>query len=178
MATMAKARVDKDKRERITICVDKATLHDVSGIHSVLLSNRKDTQLFQRTRADIQRNVRDFFVATNDRGSLLGCLAVHFHSNRIAEVLSVAVAPEHHGKGIGPRLLEAGENAAREAGAETVWLVCEKPVYFERLGYKRISRFKLPASVWMSKVRQTFDQTPGRWLPNLLWRMKFMVRMS
>lgn len=163
------------KPERIKIYVDKATLHDVSGIHSVLLANKSDTQLYQRSRADIQRNLRDFLVATDEKGKLLGCVAVHFHTLKLAEVLSLAVAPGCQGRGIGPRLMEQAENIALERHAETIWLICQKPEYFERLGFKQVSPFKFPASVLMKKFRETLDQAPSRWLPNLLGRMKFMT---
>ncbi|MFB3917744.1 MAG: GNAT family N-acetyltransferase [Terriglobales bacterium] len=167
----------KNKSERIRIYVDKATLHDVSGIHSVLLANKRDSQLYQRSRADIQRNLRDFYVATDEKGKLMGCVAIHFHTPTYAEILSLAVAPGCQGKGIGPRLLEQAENAALERHAETIWLICQKPEYFERLGFKRISPFKLPTSMLMKKFRETLDQPFSRWLPNLLGRMKFMIML-
>jgi len=175
MTTTKATKLNAGKSERIKIYVEKATLHDVSGIQSVLLSNKRDSQLYQRSRADIQRNLRDFLVSTDEKGKLLGCVAVHFHTPKIAEILSLAVAPGCQGRGIGPRLMEEAENTALDHHAEMIWLICEKPEYFQRLGFKQISRFKLPTSALMTKLKQTLDQSPNRWLPNLFGRMKFMM---
>jgi amino-acid N-acetyltransferase len=175
MSVVATTKAKSSKSERIRIFVDKATLHDVSGILAVLMANKKDPQLFQRKRADIQRHIRDFMVATDEKGKLLGCVALHFHTSTVAEILSLAVAPGCQGKGIGPRLMEAAENMAVDRHAETTWLVCHKTDYFERLGYSIIARRKLPPGTLLAKFRQVLEQSPSRWLSDL-WKMKFMVR--
>jgi amino-acid N-acetyltransferase len=162
--------------QRIRVAIDRATLHDVSGIHSLMLANKKDTSLLQRSRKEIQLNIRDYVVATDEKGRLLGCAATHFYTPKIAEQTALALSPLAHGKGIGPRLIEATEAMARERGAELVWLITPRPEYFLRLGYRRMSRFRLPRAILMDKLQLLLRQAPSRWIPGLFWGSYFMEK--
>jgi len=168
----------KTTGERMRVAVDRATLHDVSGIYSLLLANKKDTSLVQRSRKDIQANIRDFVVATDDKGRLLGCTALHFYTPTMAEETSLALSPLAHGKGIGPRLIEATETLAKERGVEKLLLVTPRPEYFARLGYKRVSWLRLPKAVLTAKLRQVMAQSPSRWIPYLFWQSNVMERRA
>ncbi len=167
----------REKPGHIQVNVERPTLRDVSGVYSILLSNKHDVSLFQRPRNDIQRNLPDFLLATDERGRMLGCVAVHFHQPGVAEMLSLSITPRAQGKGIGVRLVEVAEQMAVERGAQALWLITNKPGYFARLGYRPMSRFRLPRAVLWTKCKQVFQQPPSRWIPCLFWRFKFMQKI-
>jgi N-acetylglutamate synthase-like GNAT family acetyltransferase len=92
----------------------------------------------------------------------------------VAEVYAVAVTPQCQGHGIGRQLVQACQQHARAGSFRHLWLATVKPGYFSRYGFRPVSRWDLPASVLLRKLRQTFQQPVGRWLPVLLGRHTFM----
>lgn len=151
-----------------------ATEDDVTGIVAVLLANREN--LFLRSKSDLRRNLGDFVVAKEPQGRILGCAALHKNSAMLTELLSVAVLPEYQGKGIGTRLMEECTQRAPARGVERLWLATLTPGYFARFGFQPISRWTLPTSVLLSKLRQVFQQPVNAWLPALFGRFVFMER--
>jgi ribosomal-protein-alanine N-acetyltransferase len=63
----------------------------------------------------------DVFLAAELDGELLG-YAVSRTVGDEAELLNIAVAPSHRGRGVGRRLLDSIIGAARATGAQQMWL--------------------------------------------------------
>jgi amino-acid N-acetyltransferase len=156
------------------IVVEPAGKDDAMIISSVLGLNRHDPGLFQESATAVARTLGDFFVARNEAGEIVGCAALHRDSSELAEVYAVAVPPQCQGRGIGRQLMEACQQHAESSGTHYLWLATAKPDYFSRFGFHRISRWELPASVLLRKLRQTFRQPCRRWLPALSGRHTFM----
>ncbi len=147
---------------------------EVDAIVATIEANRGDSAMFLRSRSDVRQNVSDFIVAKEPDGQVLGCAAVHKHTTFVAEILSVSVVPSSQGRRIGQLLVETALTNARAQGAAQIWLTTSKPDYFSRLGFEPISRWDLPVSVLLKKLRQVFTQPPARWLPALFGRFTFM----
>lgn len=150
-----------------------ATEGDVEAIRGVLLSNAADTSLFQQPERRIRRNLGDFVVVI-DGGQLVGCAALHCHTRTNAEILAVAVDPVAHGRGVGTILMRACMSRAAAAGATFLWLATQKPAYFARYGFERMSKWRLPPHVVARKLRLIFEQPARRWLPAMFGRHTFM----
>ena len=110
---------------------------------------------------DVREFARDdvvLLVARDDNGDALGMAALNIPT---AELKRMFVAPEARGTGLGRRLLEAVENAARDRGILTLRLETGEPqaaaiALYERAGYVRIPAFGEyvddPTSVCMEKA--------------------------
>jgi amino-acid N-acetyltransferase len=158
--------------------IERAVEAHAPSIAGVLAANLTDPSLFQRDVYDVRRRLADFLVA-RDGANIVGCAAIHFHSARSAEVLSVAVDPARHGHGIGGALLREALVIARDRGAAQVWLGTRKPDYFRRFGFERCWRWRVllaPPSVLVDKIRAVFAQPRKRWLAALLGGHIFMRR--
>ncbi|HJZ66827.1 MAG TPA: GNAT family N-acetyltransferase [Blastocatellia bacterium] len=156
--------------------IDAAADSDVSGIVAVLRANQDDRSLFQRSAANVGRHLRDFLVAKDAAGRIVGCAAVHRYSTTLAEVLSVAVLPKAQGQQVGRGLVDACLRRGEALGVTWLWLATLKPGYFARFGFEPMSRWGLPAWVLWAKLRQVFEQTPDHWFPSLMGRQTFMRR--
>jgi amino-acid N-acetyltransferase len=77
---------------------------------------------------------KEFFVA-EENGQIVGCCALEVYSQRLAEIRSLAVAKEHHGKGIGTELIEACLEAAKEKGVYEVISITSAVPLFEKHGF-------------------------------------------
>ena len=159
--------------------IEQAQTAHAPAIAAVLAANANEPSLFQRDASDVRRRLADFIVA-RDGVDIVGCSAIHFHSARSAEVLSVAVHPARHGGGIGAALVREALAVAHARGADRVWLGTRKPDYFSRFGFERCWRWRVllaPPSVLVDKVRAVFAQPRGRWLAALLGGHVFMRRV-
>lgn len=83
-----------------------------------------------------------FVVAVNDRDEMLGCGQIKPHGRDVLELASIAVYPEHQGKGIGRAIIEhLLQNSLRP-----LYLMCESsngPLY-EKFGFREISYNEMP----------------------------------
>jgi amino-acid N-acetyltransferase len=157
-----------------TLTIKPATTYDAAVISSVLAANRDDRGLFQESVDAVVRTIEDFFVARDDAGRVVGCAGLHRDSPKLAEIYAVAVMPQCQGQGVGQQLMQACKQRASSAGVQHLWLATVKPEYFMRYGFQVISRWELPASTLLRKLRQTFQQPLRRWLPALVGRHTFM----
>ena len=156
------------------ITVGPAGAGDEAAICCVLADNRRDPGLYQESTAAIARALGDFVVARDRVGRVVGCAGLHRDAPELAQVYAVAVALQRQGQGIGRRLVQACQERASADGIARLWLATAKPGYFARCGFQPMSRWRLPASVLLRKLSQTFRQPAGRWLPALLGRHTFM----
>jgi amino-acid N-acetyltransferase len=158
------------------ITITPAGTDDAAAISSVLAANGSDPGLFQESATAVAHTLGDFLVAHSAAGEIVGCAGLHRDSPEEAEVYAVAVTPHCQGQGIGRQLMQACQQRARVGGLHRLWLATVKPSYFSRYGFQPISRWQLPASALLRKLRQTFQQPSGRWLPALFGRHTFMVK--
>jgi amino-acid N-acetyltransferase len=72
--------------------------------------------LLQRSRADIERTIDDYFVFEVDRNPV-ACAALHqYPETGQAEIASVCVDPRFENQGIGAKLVAYAETRARQLG--------------------------------------------------------------
>jgi amino-acid N-acetyltransferase len=104
--------------------------------------------LLPRQAEEILESVRDFSVAIDSTGEVIGCAALRIYDTGLAEVRSLAVREDllHHG--FGKRLIAACEADALRNGIERVFALTYVPGFFEKLGYTRINKESLPQKIW------------------------------
>jgi N-acetylglutamate synthase-like GNAT family acetyltransferase len=85
---------------------------------------------------------RRFVVAVNDRDEMLGCGQIKPHGQDVLELASIAVYPEHQGKGVARTIIE---HLLRDS-PRPLYLMCESalgPLY-EKFGFREISYEDMP----------------------------------
>ena len=158
------------------IQIRSAQIGEAKAISGVLSANWYDRDLFQESPAGISRNIRDFLVAENETGSIVGCAGVQLERPSLGRIYSVAVVPQCQGCGVGKKLIAASVRSATLLDVEYLWLATSKPDFFSRYGFKPISRWELPSSVLLRQFRKTLRQPIARILPALFGRYTFMER--
>src|SRR5258708_28363704 len=76
-------------------------------------------RMLERSEAFLRANLGDFVVAEDD-GTFLGCGALAVLTADLAELRSLAIAPEASGRGVGKAVVEACVESARERGPRAV----------------------------------------------------------
>jgi len=132
--------------------VEKAKMEDVPQIHRLVNYFAERGEMLARPLSEIYEEIRDFFVVRK-RGKVIACAALHVSWADLAEIKAVAVKKELHKQGIGARLVEACLREAEELAIDTVFCLSYTPEFFEKLGFKREDKMKLPRKVWTECYR-------------------------
>ena len=85
---------------------------------------------------------RRFIVAVNDRDEMIGCGQIKPHGTDILELASIAVYPEHQGKGVARAIIEH----LLKDSPRPLYLMCESslgPLY-EKFGFRGIEYNEMP----------------------------------
>jgi len=83
-----------------------------------------------------------FVVAVNERDEMIGCGQLKPHGQEILELASLAVYPEHQGKGIARAIIEH----LLKGTPRPLYLMCESGVgpLYEKFGFRAISYDEMP----------------------------------
>jgi amino-acid N-acetyltransferase len=108
---------------------------DVRAVFDLVRRGVKADELARRTRADIDRQIGDYFVFEVDRNPV-GCAALHLYPDEDkAELASVYVDGRYENQGIGGRLIQYVEHQARARGVGTLFCLSTQAVnYFIQKG--------------------------------------------
>ena len=137
----------------------RATFDDVENIHKLLNDYAHEGLMLPRARNAIYENLRDYIVAI-ENNRLIGCGALHFVWDRLAEIRSLAVDPEKEGI---------------ERGVKMFFTLTYQPGFFAKCDYIETAKEKLPQKVWkecvycpqypycneIAFVKTTVDYEPG-----------------
>lgn len=136
--------------------IRNAIMADVPQVHRLITHHAELNRMLFRSHADLYEHLRDFFVfadTAEGADSVLGCAALELVWRDLAEIKSLAVAEECRGKGIGRQLVEATLAEGRRLGLTKIFALTREQHFFERLGFKVVSRETLPHKVWTDCVR-------------------------
>lgn len=83
-----------------------------------------------------------FVVAVDDRDEMIGCGQLKPHGQEILELASIAVYPEHQGKGIARLVIEQ----LLKDSPRPLYLMCESSLgpFYEKFGFQAISYEEMP----------------------------------
>ena len=109
--------------------------------------------MIRRSQGELYESIREFLVAVDEDGRVLGCVALHVFWEDLAELKCLAVSEHAQGRGVGRRLVDACWNAARELEIPSVFSLTYVAEFFEKCGYQRIEKADLPHKIWNECVR-------------------------
>jgi N-acetylglutamate synthase-like GNAT family acetyltransferase len=112
-----------------------AAAADADAIVALIELNVPSGELLPRSREFVQLHCDHFIVAERD-GRVVGCVHLDEYAPSLAEVRSLAVAPEAQGAGVGVGLIAALERLARTRGYTTLFAVSNSGDFFRRRGYE------------------------------------------
>ncbi len=110
------------------------------------LNNRyaPDGLTLPRTPAFVAARLESYRVALDERGRVVGCVAVDDYAPSLAELVSLAVAPEAQGQGLGRRLIAEAEALARRRGYAELFAVSLADTLFLGAGFRPSSIARYP----------------------------------
>jgi amino-acid N-acetyltransferase len=130
------------------VTVRPARIADMLRVEPLINRFAADGLMLPKTPEQLARNFREFVVAFDDDGTLLGCGALRVYTPQLAEIVSLAVDDAAHGRGVGRGLVDALVEDARLLGIGTVFALTLQDVFFHRLGFRTVPKQLFPPKVW------------------------------
>ena len=83
-----------------------------------------------------------FVVAVNERDEMIGCGQIKPHGQDVLELASIAVYPEHQGKGVARAIIEH----LLEDSPRPLYLMCQSSLgtFYEKFGFQAITYEEMP----------------------------------
>jgi amino-acid N-acetyltransferase len=129
--------------------IRKAKIKDIKAIHGLLQEYGKKGELLPRPLSVLYDHVRNFSVYVDEENDdILGCCALQFCWDDLAEIRSLAVHPNYLRKKIGSKLVEAMLLEAKSFGIKKVFALTYRQDFFEKFGFMEIDKSKLPLKIW------------------------------
>ncbi|MDK2892775.1 N-acetyltransferase [Methanohalophilus sp.] len=132
--------------------IRKATINDVESIKNLINGYAKKEMMLPRSLGELYECIRNFYVYEKN-GEVLGCCALQVVWEDLGEILSFAVASDHRNEGIGSLLLQATIEDGKALCIRKVFTLTYVPEFFEKKGFKRISKRELPHKVWVGCIK-------------------------
>jgi amino-acid N-acetyltransferase len=128
--------------------IRRARADDAPAIHALLHLYASRDLLLPRPLADIYDRIRDFWVATDSAGQVVGCAALRIWWHDLAEIRSLAVSDRAEGRGHGGRLVDAVAHEAARYDIHVLFALTRVEPFFTRCGFLTVDRAVLYNKVW------------------------------
>lgn len=130
---------------------------DISEIVSLVNGYAAEAVMLYRTPESVLMTLHDFVVAVDETNTVIACGSLKEYSPSLAEVASVAVARNAHGRGLGKAIVQAVERIAQKRGIDELFALTLTPKFFESIGYGIVDRAMYP-----EKIRRDCLKCPRR----------------
>jgi N-acetylglutamate synthase-like GNAT family acetyltransferase len=107
---------------------------DLPALEAFIEPFVNDGKLLPRTYDELSELLPTFFIAEED-GGIVGCAALEIYSRKLAEIRSLAVAPDTQGKGVGRLLVQACVELAQEKNILEVMAITSSEGFFKSCGF-------------------------------------------
>ncbi len=109
-----------------------ATKRDVRALHALMQSAVDDDELVPRTRAEVERQIDDYFIFEVDK-TPAGCVSLHVYPDEeMGEMAAVRVDPRFQNQGIATKLMRYVEERAKAKGLKTLFCLSTQAFNFFR----------------------------------------------
>ena len=163
------------------VVIRRARTQDVRGIRRLIDTYAAGRRLLSKATVALFEDVQEFWVAEAG-GSVVGCGAVHVLWEDLAEVRTVAVDPDWHGRKIGHRLVGALLDTAREVGVRRVFVLTFETDFFASFGFVPIDGTPVQPDVYEQLLR-SYDEGVAEFLdlervkPNTLGNTRMLLHL-
>lgn len=130
----------------------KATMADIPAIHQLVNAYATDGLMLRRPIMMLYEAVRDFVVAVDEAGEVVGVGGLHIMWADLAEVRSLAVKPGLTRTGVGRGIIEFLIEEAKALGLTRVFALTYQQAFFEKVGFHVVQKETLPQKVWKECV--------------------------
>lgn len=142
-------------KARGRLLIRRPRMNEIKEIHRLINYYAEHREMLPRSLNELYENVHCLLVAELQK-KIVGCCALKVTWEDLAEVKSLAVAPDFQRQGLGRALVNAALRDALHLGIQRVFALTFKPEFFQKLGFVKVSREDLPHKIWGECIRCPF----------------------
>ena len=120
----------------------------MAQVQPLIERNARQGLMLPKTLEQLYRHFREFVVAADEEGRVIGCGALKLYTPQLAEVVSLAVDDAAQRGGVGRRLVERLAEEAQALGVGTIFALTLRAEFFHRLGFRTVPKELFPLKVW------------------------------
>ena len=139
---------ERSDRTAPEVTVRPARISDMRQVEALVNGFARDNLMLPKTYDQLARLFREFVVAVDADGVVLGCGALRVYGEQLAEIASLAVDERAHGAGIGRRLVDRLVEDGRALGLTRLFALTLQEGFFHRIGFRTVQRDNFPGKVW------------------------------
>ncbi len=137
--------------EKEEITIRKARITDSNCIKKLVNSYAEESVMLPISINQIYEKLRNFSVIEKN-GQVIGCGALKIVWKDLGEIRSVAIARSQKNKGYGRVLINELLAEAKRLDLKKVFVLTYVSGFFEKMGFEKISKSKLPHKVWIDCI--------------------------
>ncbi len=134
------------------INIRPAVMKDAYEIKNLINSYAKKGKMLPVSINQVFENLRNFWVLCDSKDRVVGCGALKIVWKNLGEIRSLAVKEKSRKMGYGKQLVETLIQDAKKLGIEKVFVLTYVPEFFEKFGFQRIEKSKLPHKIWFDCI--------------------------
>jgi amino-acid N-acetyltransferase len=136
----------------MSIQIRPARTSDVKQIRAIIDTFAAPGKMLEKETVTLFESVQEFVVAV-DGDQVVGCGALHVLWEDLAEVRTVAVKEDFHGKGVGHGIIEAIIAKALEVGVKRIFCLTFQTEFFGKHGFEAIEGTPVEPDVYQELLR-------------------------
>ena len=144
-----------------------AHLKDIPAIAELINKNARKGLMLPRSYPELTEMIRGFSVVEEAGAVVACCNARIWGGTNEIEIASLAVDEKYQRRGYGSKLVEFSRQEAMKFGFTSFFALTYQKEFFEKLGFKVVSRDTLSQKVWTDCVKcpkyHCCDETILRW---------------
>lgn len=129
------------------VSMRKAVMSDVLRMQELINHYASTDIMLPKSLNQLYENLRDYSVLEKD-GKIIGCGALHFFWEDLAEIRSLAVDHQEAKKGYGSVIVNELTKEAAKHEVSKVFCLTLAPKFFARLGFEEVQHSALPQKVY------------------------------
>jgi len=127
--------------------IRKARTADVNNIRKLINAFADEGRMLAVSLNQLYEGLRNFWVLELD-GKVIGCGALKIIWEDLGEIRSIAISEKFQKSGYGNLLVNRLLQEAEELELKKIFVLTYVPAFFQKLGFERIVKSKLPHKVW------------------------------
>ncbi len=137
------------------VTYSKPVLTDIPRMQEIVKKEVEEGIILPRSDDELATNIRSYTIATDIKSAeIVGYVALHIHSMRLAEIRSLIVKEEFRHKNIGRGLVEKAVEEGRKLQVKEILALTYMGAFFQRLGFVEIPKEAIPEhKIWTDCIK-------------------------
>jgi amino-acid N-acetyltransferase len=131
----------------------KPTLKDINSMQNVVKEEVEKGLILNRSNDEIANSIRSYTVAKVDE-NIVGFVALHIHTDSLAEIRSLVVKKEFRDIKIASNLIEKSLNEAKSLDIKKVLVLTYESNLFKKFNFIEIDKESIPEhKIWTDCIK-------------------------